>query len=188
MAAVRAGAGGSERAEVSEASTALDGYRVGLGTDLHRLGEGRALRIGGVGIPSPRGAEGHSDADVLLHAIADALLGAVAAGDIGLLFPDTDPRHRGLDSARIVVAALEEVARRGFHLVNVDTVVELQAPQLAPHREAIRSRIAALLDLPVERVSFKAKTGEGLGDIGRGHAIAAHAVALVAAGNGGHLA
>lgn len=155
--------------------------RVGLGRDLHRLVEGRALRVGGVAVPSSRGALGHSDADVLLHAIADALLGAVGAGDIGVLFPDTDPANRGLDSARIVEAARAEVEGRGYRVVNVDAVVDLETPKIAPHSEAIRSRIAALLGLPNGCVSVKAKTGEGLGPVGHGDAIAAHAVVLVAA-------
>ncbi|MGE3163333.1 MAG: 2-C-methyl-D-erythritol 2,4-cyclodiphosphate synthase [Planctomycetota bacterium] len=153
--------------------------RVGLGTDVHRLALGRSLWVGGVLIPADRGAVGHSDADVVLHAVADALLGAVAAGDIGELFPDTDPSLEGLDSAIIVQAARERVVAAGYHVGNVDIVVDLERPKLRPHRDAIRQRVAGLLGLDVRRVSMKAKTAEGLGAVGSNEAIACQAVVLV---------
>ena len=154
-------------------------FRVGFGTDLHRLEPGRPLIIGGVEIPSDRGAVGHSDGDVVLHALADALLGTVAAGDIGELFPPEDESIRGIDSAKIVEAALRRVRREGGRVVNADLVVDLEEPRLRPHRDRIRERIAELLGVPCDRVSFKAKTREGLGAVGEGRAISAQAVVLV---------
>ncbi len=154
-------------------------FRVGFGTDLHRLEPGRPLIIGGVEIPSDRGAVGHSDGDVVLHALADALLGTVAAGDIGELFPPEDESIRGIDSAKIVEAALRRVRREGGRVVNADLVVDLEEPRLRPHRDRIRERIAELLGVPRDRVSFKAKTREGLGAVGEGRAISAQAVVLV---------
>ncbi|MEE8142052.1 MAG: 2-C-methyl-D-erythritol 2,4-cyclodiphosphate synthase [Planctomycetota bacterium] len=154
-------------------------YRVGFGTDLHRLEGGRPLVIGGVSIPASKGAVGHSDADVALHALADALLGAVAQGDIGELFPDDDEAHRGLDSAHILREALARVRGVGGEVVNVDLVVELEEPRLLPHRDKIRQRIAELLEIAVGKVSFKAKSGEGLGPIGEGEAVSAQAVVLL---------
>jgi 2-C-methyl-D-erythritol 2,4-cyclodiphosphate synthase len=154
-------------------------FRIGLGTDRHRLAPGDALRIGGVAVPAAVRAVGHSDADVVLHALSDALLGAVAEGDIGEHFPDTDPAHAGLDSRRIVEEARRRVARHGYAVGNVDVVVELERPKLAPHRRAIRASIAALLELPLERVGLQAKTGEGLGEVGEGRIIAATAVVLL---------
>jgi 2-C-methyl-D-erythritol 2,4-cyclodiphosphate synthase len=122
---------------------------------------------------------GHSDADVLLHAITDALLGAAALGDIGQLFPDTDPVNRGRDSAEMLVAALDEVTALGFHVINIDCIVFAQRPKLLPFRQAIRQRIAEILQIDPERVGLKAKTGESVGPIGREEAIAAECVALL---------
>ncbi len=170
---------------VTPAATPADGFRVGIGTDLHRLQEGRALVLGGVKILSPVGAVGHSDADVVLHALADALLGAVAAGDIGQLFPDSDPRNQGLDSARILEKAVQVARELGFRPINVDVVVHLEAPKLAPHQAAMRARIAELLGVEAARVSVKAKTGEKLGPIGEGRAVSARAVALLGAAETG---
>jgi len=153
--------------------------RIGLGRDSHRLGPGGALLIAGVSIPADVRAIGHSDADVVLHALADALLGAVGEGDIGMLFPDTDPAHRGLDSRVILAEARRRAEGRGFAVGNADIVVELERPKLAPHREAIRESLAAQLGIPVDRVGFSAKTGEGLGPVGEGRLIAATAVVLV---------
>ena len=153
--------------------------RVGLGTDLHRLEAGLPLILGGVTIPSDLGAQGHSDADVVLHAVSDALLGAAHGTDIGELFPDNDPANKGLDSAEIVAAALRVVGEHGFRVVNVDVVVSLERPKLAPHREEIRKRVAELLHVPSGCVGFKAKTNEGLGPVGRREAIACQAVVLL---------
>ncbi len=154
-------------------------YRVGIGTDLHRLVENRPLIIGGVRIPSSRGALGHSDGDAALHALADALLGAAAQGEIGELFPDDDGSLEGLDSGEILSEALRRVHAVGGKVVNVDLVVQLERPRLLPYREPIRRRIAELLQVPFSRVFFKAKSGEGLGAIGEGRAIAAQAVVLI---------
>jgi 2-C-methyl-D-erythritol 4-phosphate cytidylyltransferase/2-C-methyl-D-erythritol 2,4-cyclodiphosphate synthase len=153
--------------------------RVGLGYDLHRLVEGRPFILGGVAIPFDRGPAGHSDADVLAHAITDAVLGAASAGDIGRHFPDTDPQWQGASSLDLLGRALGIVRRAGFRLVNVDAVVIAERPKLAQHVGAIAERLARTLDIPPDAVSLKGKTNEGLGAIGRGEAIAAHAVALL---------
>ncbi|MCZ6602926.1 MAG: 2-C-methyl-D-erythritol 2,4-cyclodiphosphate synthase [Planctomycetota bacterium] len=153
--------------------------RIGIGYDLHRMRDGIPLRIGAVAIPFPRGPEGHSDGDVLLHALADALLGAAGLGDIGDAFPDTDPATEGMDSRRIVEDTLRQVAERGFEVENVDAIVHAEAPRIKPYREAIRSSIAGMLGLDVERVGLKAKTGEGIGEVGRGEAIAAEVAVLL---------
>jgi 2-C-methyl-D-erythritol 2,4-cyclodiphosphate synthase len=149
----------------------------GIGFDSHRLAEGRALVIGGVEIPHEMGLEGHSDADVLAHAVTDALLGAAGLGDIGEHFPDTDERWRGADSIELLEAVIALVRSSGLSLVNVDCTVVMQAPRLAPHREAIRARLAGALGLPTERVNVKASTGERIGFVGRGEGVAALAVA-----------
>jgi 2-C-methyl-D-erythritol 2,4-cyclodiphosphate synthase len=153
--------------------------RIGTGFDVHALVEGRPLILGGVTIPHPRGLAGHSDADVLLHAIADALLGALALGDLGAHFPDTDPRWKGADSRVLLrhVAAL--VAGRGWDIGNVDATVIAQAPRLAPFVAAMRANVAADLGCDPERISIKATTTERLGFIGREEGIAAEAVVLV---------
>lgn len=153
--------------------------RIGHGYDVHRLVQGRRLILGGVEIPWERGLLGHSDADVLTHALMDALLGAAALGDIGRLFPDTDPAWAGADSVELLrhVAAL--LARRGFAVENVDCTVLAQAPKLAPHIPEMRRRLAGALGLDESRVSVKATTEEGLGFTGSGEGIAAHAICLL---------
>jgi 2-C-methyl-D-erythritol 2,4-cyclodiphosphate synthase len=153
--------------------------RIGLGHDTHRLGPGESLLIGGVAIPHHRQAVGHSDADVLLHAVTDALLGAAALGDIGELFPDTDPANAGRDSGEMLQAALTRLEEAGWKIGNLDCVIFAQRPKILPHREAIRHRIAALLGLDISAVWLKAKTGEAVGPIGREEAIAAECIALI---------
>jgi 2-C-methyl-D-erythritol 2,4-cyclodiphosphate synthase len=143
------------------------------------LTPGGPLRLGGVDVPCDRSSVGHSDADVLLHAVTDALLGAAGLGDIGAMFPDTDPANRGRDSGEMLWAAWQAVARRGFRLANLDSIVFLQQPKLAQFKEQIRERIAGLLGVPVECVSVKAKTGEAVGPVGRGEAIEAQCVVLL---------
>ena len=154
--------------------------RIGQGFDVHALVAGRRLIIGGVEIPHDRGLDGHSDADVLLHAICDALIGAAALGDIGAHFPDTDPRYQGADSREL----LREVGRlldgHGWRVINIDSTIIAQAPRLALHIAAMRENIAADLGLATSAVSVKAKTAEKLGCVGRGEGIAAQAVALIA--------
>lgn len=156
--------------------------RVGYGYDIHRLVKGRALVLGGVRIPHAAGLLGHSDADVLCHAIADSLLGAAALGDIGRHFPDSDPRWRGISSLLLLrdVAAL--LRRSRFAVVNVDSTVVAEAPRVMPHAAAMRANIARALGVPVARVSVKATTNEGLGAVGRRLGICAHAVAAVTGG------
>ncbi len=153
--------------------------RVGHGWDVHKLKEGRPFVLGGVTIPHLKGPVGHSDGDVLLHALTDALLGAAALGDIGTHFPDTDARWKGADSSRLLVLAAGLVLKAGFRPVNVDVTVLLQEPKLGPHREAIVSRVASLLGLGEDRVNVKAKTYEKLGPVGTGEAIECHAVVLL---------
>ena len=153
--------------------------RIGHGYDVHRLTEGRKLILGGVEIPFEKGLLGHSDADVLLHALMDALLGAAALGDIGALFPDTDETYRGADSVRLLSQVAGLIAKRGFSVENVDCTVLAQCPKLAPYIPQMRECIAQTLALPLDRVSVKATTEEGLGFTGEGLGIAAHAVALL---------
>ena len=150
--------------------------RVGFGFDLHPLVSGRPLILGGVTVPSEVGLEGHSDADVLTHAVGEALLGALALGDLGRHFPDTDPRWRGISSLRLLGEVEGLVRRRGAILVNVDATVLAQAPRLAPHLPEMARRLAEVLAVPVGSVSVKAKSPEGLGLIGRREGIAAMAV------------
>ena len=149
----------------------------GIGFDSHRLAAGRRLLIGGVEIPSERGLEGHSDADVLAHALTDALLGAAGLGDIGEHFPDSDERWRDADSIVLLEAVVAMVAEQGLAPVNVDCTVIMEAPKLAPHRKAIRERLALALALAPERVNVKASTGERMGFVGRGEGVAALALA-----------
>jgi 2-C-methyl-D-erythritol 2,4-cyclodiphosphate synthase len=150
---------------------------VGIGYDSHRLSSGRRLVIGGVEIPHERGLLGHSDADVLAHAVTDALLGAAGLGDIGEHFPDTDERWRDADSIELLVMVAALVNARGLTVVNVDCTVLMEQPKLAPHRQAIRARLAQALGLQEQRVNVKASTGEGIGFVGRGEGVAALAVA-----------
>ena len=153
--------------------------RIGHGYDVHRLVEGRKCIIGGVDIPFEKGLLGHSDADVLLHAIMDAVLGAMAAGDIGHLFPDKDPAYKGADSLMLTRRVAEVMAERGYRLVNIDATVIAQAPKLAPHIPAMRCNIAEAFSVPVDCISVKATTEEHLGFTGAGEGLAAHAVCLV---------
>lgn len=156
-------------------------FRVGEGWDVHALVPGRKLVLGGIEIPHTAGLLGHSDADALLHAITDALLGAAGLGDIGSHFPDTDPAFKGADSAVLLAHALRAVQARGWQLVNVDSTVVAQAPRLSPHREAMRQRVAQVLGLELDAVNIKAKTAEKLGPVGQGLAIEARAVVLLQA-------
>ncbi|HSI55769.1 MAG TPA: 2-C-methyl-D-erythritol 2,4-cyclodiphosphate synthase [Ramlibacter sp.] len=154
-------------------------FRIGEGWDIHALVPGRKLVIGGVEVPFERGLLGHSDADVLLHAITDALLGAAGLGDIGRHFPDTDERFKGADSAVLLAEAALRVREKGLQIGNVDSTVIAQAPKLAPYIDAMRDRIAAVLDLTPAQVNVKAKTAEKLGPVGQGLAIEARAIVLL---------
>lgn len=153
--------------------------RAGIGVDTHAFADGRPLVLGGVEIAHERGLRGHSDADVLTHAVIDALLGAAGLGDIGQHFPDTDPRYAGADSMELLGAVLALLARDGLRVVHVDATIVMERPKLAPHREAIRARLAAGLGIRRERVNVKATTGEGMGFVGREEGVAALAVATV---------
>jgi 2-C-methyl-D-erythritol 2,4-cyclodiphosphate synthase len=149
----------------------------GIGYDCHRFVAGRRLVLGGVEIPHERGLEGHSDADVLAHAVIDALLGAAGLGDIGEHFPDTDARYRDADSLGLLETVLTIVIAAGFEVENIDSTVIMETPRLGPYRQEIRERLALALNLPVGRVNVKATTGEGMGFVGRGEGVAALAVA-----------
>ena len=153
--------------------------RIGLGYDVHKLVEGRRLIIGGVDIPHELGLLGHSDADVLAHAVADAVLGASRAGDIGKLFPDTDPAYAGADSMKLLAAVAGHVRDLGFEIVDVDCVIAAQRPKMSPHREQMRANLAAALGIAVDNVGVKATTTEWLGFEGREEGISAQAVALL---------
>ncbi len=157
------------------------GFRIGEGWDIHALVPGRKLLIGGVEIPFDRGLLGHSDADVLLHAIIDALLGAAGLGDIGRHFPDTDERFKGADSIVLLTEAARRVREQGFQIGNVDSTIIAQAPKLAVHIDSMRARIAQALDLTAAQVNVKAKTAEKLGPVGQGLAIEARAIVLLQA-------
>ena len=161
-------------------------FRIGQGYDVHQLVEGRPLIIGGVTIPYERGLLGHSDADVLLHAITDALFGAASLGDIGRHFPDTATEFAGADSRVLLREAFKRVSEAGFAIANVDSTIIAQAPKLAPHIEGMRANIAEDLDLPVNRVNVKAKTNEKMGFLGREEGIATEAVALIYRQNEGN--
>jgi len=152
-------------------------FRVGIGFDTHRLATGRRLVLGGVTIAHERGLEGHSDADVLTHAVIDALLGAAGLGDIGEHFPDTDERWRDADSTLLLADVREQIVGTGLEIVNVDCTIVMEAPKLGSHKQAIRVRLASALGLPESRVNVKATTGEGIGFVGRGEGVAALAVA-----------
>lgn len=156
-------------------------FRVGEGWDVHALVPGRKLVVGGIEVPFERGLLGHSDADVLLHAIIDALLGAAGLGDIGRHFPDSDERFRGADSILLLTEAARRVREQGLQIGNIDSTVIAQAPRMAPYMDAMRDRIAAALDLAPGCVNVKAKTAEKLGPVGQGLAIEARAVALLLA-------
>ncbi|MFA5200120.1 MAG: 2-C-methyl-D-erythritol 2,4-cyclodiphosphate synthase [Candidatus Omnitrophota bacterium] len=151
-------------------------YRVGIGYDIHRLTEGRKLFLGGVEIPYIKGLLGHSDGDALLHAICDALLGALALGDIGEHFPDTDPQYQGIESSGLLKKVKELVDKKGYHINNLDLIVIAQEPKLTPFKKQIKEKICALLDLGEDAVNVKAKTNEGLGPVGNKEAIASYAI------------
>jgi 2-C-methyl-D-erythritol 2,4-cyclodiphosphate synthase len=153
--------------------------RFGFGYDIHRFAPERKLVLGGVHIPSERGLLGHSDADVLLHAICDALLGAAALGDIGQHFPDTDPRFKGMSSLNFLVSTRELLEADGYRIVNVDSTLVLQSPKIASHVPAMRREIANALELGIDQVSVKATTNEGLGSLGAGEGCAAYAVTAI---------
>lgn len=155
-------------------------FRVGQGYDVHRIAPGRRLVLGGVEVPCEFGLDGHSDADVLTHAVADAVLGAAGLPDIGHWFPDTDPAHAGIDSQKILARALAEAAERGWHLANVDATLVAERPKIAPHIAAMRAALAATCGIAPEAVGIKATTNERIGFAGRGEGMAAFAVALLA--------
>ena len=157
----------------------MTNLRIGHGYDVHRLKTGRALILGGVTIPYDLGLDGHSDADVLTHAIMDALLGAAAAGDIGKLFPDNDEAFRGISSLELLRRVKLHLAEGNYKIVNVDATIIAQAPKLSPYREEMRENLAKVMEVDVEQVSIKATTEEHLGFTGSGEGIAAHAICLI---------
>ncbi len=157
----------------------MTNLRIGHGYDVHRLAAGRKLILGGVEIPWERGLLGHSDADVLVHAVMDALTGAARLGDIGKLFPDTDPAYAGISSLKLLAEVGRLLAERGFAVVNIDAVLLAQAPKIAPYKERMAENIAAALGIGPEQVNVKATTEEGLGFTGDGSGMAAHAAALL---------
>lgn len=153
--------------------------RTGIGYDLHRLAEGRTLMIGGVAVPFDKGSVGHSDGDVLVHALCDALLGAAVLGDIGTHFPDTDPKWKGISSLRFLEHLRELLKSRSMRITHIDAIVILEKPKLGPHFPAMRAAIARALGIDAAQINLKAKTNEGVDAIGRGEAIAAHAIATL---------
>ena len=153
--------------------------RIGFGYDVHRFGEGRKLVIGGVEIPHGKGLEGHSDADVLLHAVCDGILGAMGKGDIGQHFPNTDSQYRGISSLRLLQMVNSKVAEDGFILENLDSTVVAESPRMAPYIPQMKAKIAEALNISPEQVNVKATTSEGLGFVGEGKGIAAYAVVLL---------
>jgi 2-C-methyl-D-erythritol 2,4-cyclodiphosphate synthase len=153
--------------------------RVGFGYDSHTFGAARPLKLGGIEIPHTSGLKGHSDGDAVTHAVTDALLGAAALGDIGRLFPDSDPRWKDADSLEFLTDVRDRVGRAGFHVVNVDVTVVTQHPRLAPHAQAMCERLATALGIPADAVSVKAKTNEGMDAVGRGEGLQVFAVATV---------
>ena len=157
----------------------MSSLRIGQGWDNHRIKTGRPLMLGGVSIPSEFGLDGHSDADILLHAVTDAVLGALALGDIGMHFPDTDPQWKGASSDQFLRHALKLAAVRGYHLVNVDATIVLQRPKLGEYRAKIRESLARILELPLDSVSVKFKTAEKVGPVGEGLSAEAQAVILL---------
>lgn len=153
--------------------------RIGTGYDLHRLEAGRPLILGGVTVPFDKGLAGHSDADVLTHAIIDALLGAAALGNIGQHFPDTDPQWKDADSLKLLHQVVVLLRRHGYAILNIDSTIVAEAPKLNPHLDEMRAKLAECTDLPIARISVKAKTNERVGSEGRGEAISVQAVALI---------
>ena len=157
-----------------------DAFRVGIGYDIHRLVADRKLLLAGVRVPFTKGLLGHSDSDVLAHAICDALLGAAALGDIGTHFPDSDPRWRGASSLDFLRHAVKLITAKGYRVVNVDATVVAEQPKLKPYISAMRQQLAVVLNIAADAISIKAKTNEGLDAVGRGDAMAAHAVVMIA--------
>jgi 2-C-methyl-D-erythritol 2,4-cyclodiphosphate synthase len=155
------------------------GYRIGIGTDIHRIVEGRKLMLCGVYVPFPAGLAGHSDGDVALHAVIDALLGASGMGDIGTLFPDTDPALKDVDSKELLFVVKEQLEAKKWEVVNVDLIIHTEEPKLGPFKGQMKRCIAGLLDIDFTAVNVKAKTNEGLGEIGDGQAMAATATTLL---------
>jgi 2-C-methyl-D-erythritol 2,4-cyclodiphosphate synthase len=153
--------------------------RIGIGNDIHRLVEGRPLMLGGIQIPYERGADGHSDADALLHAISDAILGALCEGDLGVHFPDSDTEWKGVSSSQLLSHVVSLAHERGRHIVNVDATIMIEKPKMRPYVMAMREKIAEILGVEVSCVSVKAKTAEGLDAVGQGLAVAAQAVVLI---------
>jgi len=153
--------------------------RVGIGYDVHPLVEGRKLFLGGIEIPYSKGLSGHSDGDVLIHAICDAILGAISEGDIGVYFPDSDESIRGINSIKILSYVMELVKKKGVKVVNIDAVIAAEEPKIHPHRELIRKNIAKILNVDIDRVGIKGKTKEGLGFVGKKEGIEVYAVALL---------
>ena len=164
---------------MTQADGSRQQFRVGVGYDSHRLGAGNGVLLGGVRIPSDQSLVGHSDADAVAHAVTDALLGAAALGDIGAMFPDTDPAHKGRDSIAMLGAAVQRVREAGWVPVNIDVTVVAEAPKIGPHRNAIRARLSAALGVGIDGISVKGKTNEGMGWIGRGEGVAVMAVASI---------
>ena len=156
-----------------------DDYRTGIGTDIHRVVEGRRLMLGGIHIPYPLGLAGHSDGDVCLHAVIDALLGASGMGDIGTLFPDTDPQWKDADSKELLLIVKERLEEKKWEVINIDLVIHAEEPRLGQVKGQIKRAIASILGIDFTAVNVKAKTNEGLGDVGAGNAIAATAVTLL---------
>jgi 2-C-methyl-D-erythritol 2,4-cyclodiphosphate synthase len=154
-------------------------FRIGIGHDTHRLSEGRPLILGGVRVESDRGAEGHSDADVLSHSITDAVLGAMCEGDLGVHFPDKDPRWKDADSLQLLARVIWLAGERGYRVINVDATVMIEQPRLRPYIQEMREKLAEVLGVETDCVSVKAKTGEGLDAVGEGLAVMAQAVALL---------
>ncbi|MBU1109407.1 MAG: 2-C-methyl-D-erythritol 2,4-cyclodiphosphate synthase [Candidatus Riflebacteria bacterium] len=154
-------------------------FRIGIGHDIHALVEGRELWLGGVKIPFQLGLKGHSDADALIHAIMDAMLGALALGDIGQLFPDTDPAYKGIPSIKLLEEVVKRVAATGYKIGNLDCIIHCEAPKIAPHRAAIIKMLAMTLQIEQSQVSLKAGTNEGFDAIGKGMAIACQAIVLM---------
>jgi 2-C-methyl-D-erythritol 2,4-cyclodiphosphate synthase len=163
-------------------------FRVGLGHDMHRLIHGRPLILGGVRVPHDRGLLGHSDADIVMHAVTDALLGAAGLGDIGDFFPNTDPRYAGADSSLFVKSSLDRLHKAGWRVVNLDCTISAQRPKLATYKSIIRQSLAQLLAVELEAVNVKAKTGEQVGPVGREEAMAADAIVLIARSAGRRIA
>jgi 2-C-methyl-D-erythritol 2,4-cyclodiphosphate synthase len=154
-------------------------FRIGIGHDIHRLKEKRPFVLGGVRIEADRGGDGHSDADVLTHAITDAILGALCEGDIGMHFPDNDPQWKDSDSLHLLSRVVWLAEKQGYHIINVDSTIMLEQPKLRPYIDDMRRKLAGVLNVGVQSVSIKAKTGEGLGDVGEGRAVTAQAVVLL---------